>query len=113
MRSSHLFTPYPLIHSADQSSESLKSRGTHRQGRGSGRPPVGSLSQSEDVGHGRGHRLWTIREAQGPWRLGGGVVVSVLNRLVQFNVIRRYVKTNSVYTTHRLNALAAPPGIRV
>ena len=37
----------------------------------------------------------------------------VLNRLVQFNVIRRYVKTNSVYTTHRLNALAAPPGIRV
>ena len=38
---------------------------------------------------------------------------SVLNRLVQFNVIRRYVKTNSVHTTHRLNALAAPPGIRV
>ena len=37
----------------------------------------------------------------------------VLNRLVQFNVIRRYVKTNSIYTTHRLNALAAPPGIRV
>ena len=37
----------------------------------------------------------------------------VLNRLVQFNVIRRYVKTISVYTTHRLNALAAPPGIRV
>ena len=38
---------------------------------------------------------------------------TVLNRLVQFNVIRRYVKTNSIYTTHRLNALAAPPGIRV
>ena len=38
---------------------------------------------------------------------------AVLNRLVQFNVIRRYVKTNSIYTTHRLNALAAPPGIRV
>ena len=37
----------------------------------------------------------------------------VLNRLVQFNVIRRYVKTNSIHTTHRLNALAAPPGIRV
>ena len=38
---------------------------------------------------------------------------TVLNRLVQFNVIRRYVKTNSIHTTHRLNALAAPPGIRV
>ena len=38
---------------------------------------------------------------------------SVLNRLVQFNVIRRYVKTNSIHTTHRLNVLAAPPGIRV
>ena len=38
---------------------------------------------------------------------------TVLNRLVQFNVIRRYVKTNSNHTTHRLNALAAPPGIRV
>ena len=37
----------------------------------------------------------------------------VLNHLVQFNVIRRYVKTDSVHTTHRLNALAAPPGIRV
>ena len=37
----------------------------------------------------------------------------VLNRLVQFNVIRRYVKTNSIHTTHRLNVLAAPPGIRV
>ena len=37
----------------------------------------------------------------------------VLNRLVQFNVIRRYVRTNSIHTTHRLNALAAPPGIRV
>ena len=40
-------------------------------------------------------------------------VSTVLNRLVQFNVIRRYVKTNSSHTTHRLNALAAPPGIRV
>ena len=40
-------------------------------------------------------------------------VCGVLNRLVQFNVIRRYVKTNSIYNTHRLNALAAPPGIRV
>ena len=39
--------------------------------------------------------------------------IFVLNRLVQFNVIRRYVKTNSIHTTHRLNALAAPPGIRV
>ena len=46
-----------------------------------------------------------------PSRHGGHYIV--LNCLVQFNVIRRYVKTNSVYTTHRLNALAAPPGIRV
>ena len=43
----------------------------------------------------------------------GQVRKGVLNRLVQFNVIRRYVKTNSSHTTHRLNALAAPPGIRV
>ena len=42
-----------------------------------------------------------------------GNLIFVLNRLVQFNVIRRYVKTNSIHTTHRLNALAAPPGIRV
>ena len=54
-----------------------------------------------------------------PWLHGGScadlhiVGTGVLNRLVQFNVIRRYVKTNSIYTTHRLNALAAPPGIRV
>ena len=41
------------------------------------------------------------------------ICIIVLNRLVQFNVIRRYVKTNSIHTTHRLNALAAPPGIRV
>ena len=67
-------------------------------------------------GAGRGHSRGTPRGGGGgtdSLSLGTDLETTVLNRLVQFNIIRRYVKTNSVYTTHRLNALAAPPGIRV
>ena len=68
------------------------------------------IINKEHLGGATGNIL-SFREGTPPlsWKTG----VIVLNRLVQFDVIRRYVKTDSVYTTHRLNALAAPPGIRI